>query len=94
MIKHCRMIRLFQKSLTSRLTSRVCQAALSSHKRHHNASQEENAITITKVYNDEEGQSHFGSMEIKLKGSGEFGYSRLCCVLCVLYVLGKHPCTG
>ena len=80
------MIRLFQKSLTSRLTSRVCQAAFSSHmKRHHSSSQEENVITITKVYNDEEGQSHFGSMEIKLKGSGEFGIvdSRLCCILCI-----------
>jgi len=46
----------------------VCQAA---YKRHRSVSQEENIITITKIYNDEGGQSHFGSIKIKLKGSGE-----------------------
>lgn len=28
-------------------------------------------INITRIYNDEDGNSHFGTMEIELKGSGE-----------------------
>lgn len=52
----------------SRLTLRVWQTAI---RKWSSTDESRNVVNITRIYNDKDGVSHFGTMEVELKGSGE-----------------------
>ena len=55
----------------NKITSRVWQAACTHIRSWSRANDSKNVISITRIYNDKDGNSHFGTMEVELKGSGE-----------------------
>ena len=57
--------------VNSKITSRVYQAACTHMRNWSSRNEDKNVINITRIYNDEDGKSHFGNMEIELKGSGK-----------------------
>ena len=55
----------------SKITSRVWQTACTHIRNWSGVNDSKNVINITRIYNDKDGISHFGTMEVELKGSGE-----------------------
>ena len=70
------MNRLFipSQSVNEILGSRVHQAAGISaviHIRNRSSGDERKKVKITRIYNDKDGKSHFGTIKVELKGSGK-----------------------
>ena len=57
--------------INSKIGSRVWQTACTQIRNWSSVDESKNVISITRIYSDKDGNSHFGTMEIELKGSGE-----------------------
>lgn len=56
---------------SDKVASRVWKTACIHIRSWSSAGDSKNVINITRIYNDKDGNSHFGTMEVELKGSGE-----------------------
>ena len=56
---------------SDKVASRVWQTACTHIRSWSSVGDSKNVINITRIYNDKDGNSHFGTMEVELKGSGE-----------------------
>jgi len=66
-----KIFRISAQLVNCRVASRVRQTACTHTRNWSNKDENRNVINITRIYNDEDGNSHFGTMEIELKSSGE-----------------------
>ena len=66
-----RVFKIPTQFVNSKMASRVYQAAYTHIRNWSNTNENKNVINITRIYNDKDGKSHFGTMEIELKGSGK-----------------------
>ena len=73
-----RVFKIPTQFVNSKMASRVYQAACTHIRNWSNRNENKNVINITRIYNDEDGKSHFGTMEIELKGSGKEYHCRQC----------------
>ena len=64
------LLKISTEFVNSKITSRVCQAACTHIRNWSSRNENKNVINITRIYNDEDGKSHFGTLEIELNGSG------------------------
>lgn len=64
-------LQISTRLLNCKSASRVCQTASTRVRNWSSKDERKNVINITRIYNDKDGHSHFSTIEVELKGSGE-----------------------
>lgn len=78
--------RLLKIPIARAIASRVYQPACTKIRKMSSRDENKNVINITRIYNDEDGKSHFGTLEIELTGSGKnYKHHQHCIALIIGY---------